>query len=148
MLILLAVNLVLGFMVPRVSNSAHIGGLIGGFIATFCFLDRGRFKPDRVSRAVQAGWIAVLVAMIFYVMLPVLRWDYNLKQALRSQDPRVKATYEHAMDADRSLVRALGITSGSSGIVYTGPILDLVELLRQYPHLNHLDEAIKRWEGN
>jgi len=100
-LILLGINLGLGFLFPLVSNSAHIGGLVGGFIVTFCFLDRGRFRPDATARVIQGGWIALVVSLIFYTMFPVLRWDYNLKLALQSKDPQRAAALEQA--AQRTL---------------------------------------------
>jgi membrane associated rhomboid family serine protease len=34
LLVIVGINLVLGFIVPNVAWEAHIGGLIGGFIAT------------------------------------------------------------------------------------------------------------------
>ncbi len=140
-LILLAINLGLGLLLPMVSNSAHMGGLIGGFIVTFCFLDRGRFKADATSRAIQGGWIALLVSLILYTMLPVLRWDYNLKQALRSGDPKLAATYERAADTDRSLAQEL--TEGR----FEGQTMTIAQMLRA--ELKDWDEAVARWErGN
>ena len=73
---LLIVNLVIGFVVPRISNAAHIGGLIAGFALTFCFLERGRETADRTARVIQAGWIALLLALVLWCRYPVTRWDY------------------------------------------------------------------------
>ncbi len=81
------INLALGLMWPQVSNAAHIGGLVAGFALTFCFLVRGRDRPDRWSRAIQAGWIALAAALLFYCMRPVVRWDYLVTQCERDGDP-------------------------------------------------------------
>lgn len=104
-LILLAINLGLGFLVPMVSNSAHIGGLIGGFVVTFCFLDWGRFRPDVTSRVIQAGWIALLVSMIFYVWFPVLSGGYLLKLLYQEQDPARLAVLEQHFYASREAIQ-------------------------------------------
>jgi rhomboid protease GluP len=87
---LIIVNLVLGWLMPMVSNAAHIGGLVAGFVLTFLFLDRGR-RPqlDVVGRAVQLGWIALFVSLTCYCTTPVARWDYHWRryhQATSAED--------------------------------------------------------------
>lgn len=85
---LIVINLMIGFMLEFVSNSAHIGGLIGGFVLVFCFFDLGRRAPvDRLGRAIQAGWIVLVVSLTLYAVFPVLRFDYSLKAFLRTVDP-------------------------------------------------------------
>ncbi|MHC4512790.1 MAG: rhomboid family intramembrane serine protease [Planctomycetota bacterium] len=105
-LILLAVNLALGWLLPMISNSAHIGGLIGGFIATFCFLDRGRFKADASSRVIQAGWIAMLLSMVFYVLFPVVSNAYLIKRLYLEKDPARLAALEAHFGASREVVQS------------------------------------------
>jgi len=104
-LILLAINLGLGFLLPMVSNSAHIGGLIGGFIVTFCFLDRGRFKTDATSRFIQAGWIALMLAMVFYVWFPVVSYGYLIKRLYLERDGARLETLEDHFGANREAIQ-------------------------------------------
>lgn len=78
LIFLIVVNLAIGWLIPVVSNAAHIGGLVAGFVLVFCFLDVGRRKPDRTGRAIQGGWIALYAAALLYACEPVLRWDHLL----------------------------------------------------------------------
>jgi len=77
---LIIANLLLGMMIPYVSNAGHIGGLISGFALSFCFLQRGRDPADRMSRVIQAGWIALFCSLVFYCVRPVARLDYLVIQ--------------------------------------------------------------------
>ncbi|UTW70697.1 hypothetical protein KHA80_03335 [Anaerobacillus sp. HL2] len=44
-MVVLLINLTLGFIVPMIDNSAHIGGLIGGFLASaFLHLPKHKFR--------------------------------------------------------------------------------------------------------
>lgn len=73
---LIVFNLVLGMLIPVISNTAHVGGLLAGFVLVFCFLDRGRTRPDGVSRAIHLGWAALFVGLLFHACLPATRWDF------------------------------------------------------------------------
>ena len=80
-------NLLVGFFIPVVSNSAHIGGFIAGFVLIFCFYDVGRReKVDATGRAIQVGWIALFLSLVGYALHPVMRFDFNLKQYLAEED--------------------------------------------------------------
>ncbi|MCA8956565.1 MAG: rhomboid family intramembrane serine protease [Planctomycetes bacterium] len=88
---MILLNLAVGLFIPVVSNSAHVGGLCGGFVLVFCFLDTGRrTRVDAVGRVIQAGWVALLLALLWYQMQPVLRFDFNYKQYLAATDPQRK----------------------------------------------------------
>ncbi|MFC4768407.1 rhomboid family intramembrane serine protease [Effusibacillus consociatus] len=57
----LAVNLLSGFMIPHISNEGHIGGLIGGFLASAAL---GLPKaPDRLYQPVAAVVLTSLLAI-------------------------------------------------------------------------------------
>jgi rhomboid protease GluP len=83
---LIVVNLLLGALLPMVSNAAHVGGLLGGFVLVFCFVERGRAEADRLTRVLQAGWLALLVAWTLYSCIPVARWDYLFQQVQAAAD--------------------------------------------------------------
>ncbi|OIJ16749.1 hypothetical protein BKP37_05855 [Anaerobacillus alkalilacustris] len=49
-IVVLLINLVLGFMLPVIDNSAHIGGLIGGFFASSIFhLPKHKIRVKQIS---------------------------------------------------------------------------------------------------
>lgn len=97
--VLIVLNLVIGMVVPIISNSGHIGGLIAGFALTFCFLVRGRDRPDAISRAIQGGWVAVFVAAIFYCLWPVARSDYHWRRLIDAQRAEDVDTARQHFDA-------------------------------------------------
>ena len=83
-----ALNLLVGFFIPIVSNSAHVGGFLAGFVLIFCFYDVGRReKVDTAGRFIQAGWIAVFLSLVGYALHPVMRFDFNLREYLAEEDP-------------------------------------------------------------
>lgn len=90
---LIVTNLVLGMLIPGVSNTAHVGGLLGGFAVTFFLLDRGR---DGVPRALTVATAALLLSATWYAVRPVARWDWLLLQAERARDPAVEAEWLEA----------------------------------------------------
>lgn len=90
---LIVTNLVLGMLVPGVSNTAHVGGLLGGFAVTFLVLDRGR---GAAPRALGLAVAALCIAATWYSIRPVARWDWLLRQAERAQDPAMEATWLEA----------------------------------------------------
>ncbi len=79
LLTLIAANLLLGWMLPMVSNSAHIGGLVSGFVLVYVFLERGRQSVDTIGRLGQGAWVALLVAAVLWATAPVPRWDWQLR---------------------------------------------------------------------
>ena len=91
---LIVLNLLIGFFIPVVSNSAHIGGLITGIVMVFCFLKVGPQGVDRTGRAIQAGWVLIFLGMLLYALNPVMRFGYNLQAYLQATDPVAKTRYE------------------------------------------------------
>ena len=90
---LIVTNLVLGMLIPGVSNTAHVGGLLGGFVVTFFLLDRGR---DAVPRALALATAALCLSATWYAVRPVARWDWLLRQAERSPNPAAEADWLEA----------------------------------------------------
>ncbi len=97
-LLLIGANLFIGWAIPQISNSAHIGGLISGFVLSFCFLEQKRAASsvDRLSRVIQLGWIALFVSACLYVIVPVARGgtydDIRLDSSNFPQDTRTLLT--------------------------------------------------------
>lgn len=67
-IVILIINLSLGFLVPMIDNGAHIGGLVGGFLASFVVqLPKQRFKIRQLfllGVVVAVGYGLFLFGMI------------------------------------------------------------------------------------
>lgn len=66
--VLLVVNLVLTFVVPQISWTAHIGGLVAGFLLGTVFA----YLPGRSAKHSTRTLTHVLLAAVFAVLLAVL----------------------------------------------------------------------------
>ena len=54
-------NLIIGFMMPGIDNGAHIGGLIGGYLATMAIgIKKKSEKKDMIN-----GWIVLILYLAF-----------------------------------------------------------------------------------
>lgn len=61
-------NLAIGFMIPGIDVSAHIGGLVGGFLVTMAIGigDKGR-KQDRINGFIVS--IILVIALIYLILM-------------------------------------------------------------------------------
>lgn len=84
---LIVANLIIGAILPFVSNAAHVGGLVAGFVLTFCFLERGDAISDGLSRAARAGWVMLLCSSVAYTCWPTARIDHLWQRARTATDP-------------------------------------------------------------
>jgi membrane associated rhomboid family serine protease len=89
-------TLALGFLVPMVDNTAHVGGLLLGFLLTFGLisgertplLEEGRVtsSPPRTSRAAGMGALVaallLFAAVVPYALRPVLSPRYHTSRGL------------------------------------------------------------------
>ena len=82
----IAVYLVLGAFIPFVSNTGHVGGLLGGFVGAFVFLLPPR-QPSATLRAWRLAVGALFVGLTFYAVLPVTRWDWLWERGRLARDP-------------------------------------------------------------
>ena len=58
---IIVVNLIIGFLIPGIDILAHIGGLIGGYLATMALgLEGKSHKKDMLN-----GWIVFILYMAF-----------------------------------------------------------------------------------
>jgi membrane associated rhomboid family serine protease len=90
-------NLVLGWVIPHVSNAAHLGGMLAGFVVTFSFLERGRTLEDKVARAARAGWVALLLTCTLYACFPTARVDFLVRKVNAAVEPSARRPYLEAL---------------------------------------------------
>ncbi len=64
---IIVLNLILGFLIPGVDNAAHIGGLVGGYLASMAFGVEGKStKNDIINGAVTTIIYLVFLAYIVF----------------------------------------------------------------------------------
>ncbi len=66
---IIIINLVLGFMVPSVDNAAHIGGLLGGYLATMALGVNGKSSKNEMVN----GIITTIIYLIFLAYIVFFR---------------------------------------------------------------------------
>ena len=86
MLWMIAIYLIIGAFLPFISNTGHVGGLIGGFLAAFVFLVPPR-QPSRMLQIWRASIFGLFLGLTFYSLMPVTRWDWNLMQEKLAVEP-------------------------------------------------------------
>ncbi|MBX3464274.1 MAG: rhomboid family intramembrane serine protease [Planctomycetes bacterium] len=85
LLSLIAVNLLIGWILPFVSNTAHLGGLATGFVVTLLWLAPPR-QPSPRFRQWRAATAALFAALLFASLFPVVRHDWLWNQGVRTAD--------------------------------------------------------------
>jgi membrane associated rhomboid family serine protease len=96
---LIALNLVLGYALPMVSNTGHVGGLIAGFAVTLLWLD----PPSRSAarRRWRLAIAALFAGLTFASVMPVTRVDWLQREATRTADPaRAASLWRAAVRSD------------------------------------------------
>ena len=62
---LIIFNLIIGFMIPNIDVAAHVGGLIGGFLATIAIGVKGKSKNTEITN----GWVVLSMYLIFLIVM-------------------------------------------------------------------------------
>ena len=75
LLSVIAVNLVIGFILPFISNTCHVGGLLAGFLVTLLWLVPPR-SPSRPVVQWRLATAALFASLLFATVMPVMRWDW------------------------------------------------------------------------
>ncbi len=78
--VVIGINIAFGFMVPQIDNGAHLGGLIGGFIASQII-----HLPKKRERIKQLLALIVYVGVIGFLVM------YGLDRAQNTEDPNTLA---------------------------------------------------------
>lgn len=92
----IAANLVLGFLIPMVSNTAHVGGLVAGFVVTWLWLAPAR-RPGPGQRRWRFACAAAFATLLLWSVFPVTRADWLQKAYNRELDPARAAQLRDAL---------------------------------------------------
>ncbi len=81
---MIAIYLLIPLLIPRIpiSNTGHVGGLLGGFLVTFLWIQPGR-APTRTMRQWRVALTALFASLLLWCLLPATRWD---ALSVRSED--------------------------------------------------------------
>lgn len=95
---MIGANLLIGYLLPFVSNTAHVGGLVAGFLVTFLFL-----VPPRVRSRDLVHWrlatTAFAASLLFWSVAPATRWDRLWNLGVDARDARQAALLRAAVMA-------------------------------------------------
>lgn len=102
-LLTVGINLVIGYMIPQVDNSAHLGGLIaGGLLAAVVPFQRPGEIPGKGSKALQAGLVFLIALSFFEVSVhysgPALSFGNLLHGFTQSNAPSA-SNFEYAIQS-------------------------------------------------
>jgi membrane associated rhomboid family serine protease len=92
---LIVVNLVIGFLLPFISNTAHVGGLCAGFLVTFVWLVPGREVTSDL-RAWRIAATALFASLLFASVMPATRYDWLWNGSNGASDPNRQAAMRRA----------------------------------------------------
>jgi len=107
---MIAAYLVIGALLEFISNTSHIGGLLGGFAITFFFLETGRSPIDGLGQWTRAALVALLCTVTAWSIAPVTRWD-DLTRRWMNAEPGTERRRDLGLALMRSLHDA-GMTVG------------------------------------
>ncbi len=82
---ILGINLAFGFLVPMIDNAAHIGGLIGGFLAS-SFLHLPKNKKKGIHILFFLGTLALLFLTLIFGFFNEEKRDFPLVQLQIAQE--------------------------------------------------------------
>lgn len=92
---LIVANLAIGWLVPFISNTAHVGGLASGFLVTTAWPVPPR-HAGRTPWAMRAALTALLAGGLFASVLPVTRYEWLWNQGVASPSPERRAALQRA----------------------------------------------------
>lgn len=102
---MIGANLLIGYLLPFVSNTAHVGGLLAGFLVTFLFLVPPR-TPSRTLVHWRLAVAALTASLLFWSVAPATRWDHLWNLGVESHGARQTALLRAAVMAYYGIAEA------------------------------------------
>lgn len=110
----IGVYIVLGFLLPFISNEAHIGGLLAGFFVTLLFIQPPRtltsLRPCRIAFA------ALFASLLFASVYPPVRFDTLWSASFQTTDLKHREALRRA--AAMSYFRRTDVTAADVEVFY------------------------------
>lgn len=137
-IVLILINLVLGFTISGIDNAGHIGGLVGGFLATAAVGVPKKMKP-------MYNVIAAVILVIGSILL--LKYGFSVQQNSSQDVPLAALAQEYINDGDEEkaeslLVKAVNSNSQSPNAYFMLGNMSLGD--KQYKQAQeYYEEAIK-----
>jgi rhomboid protease GluP len=96
LLFVIGLNIAFGVMVPQVDNGAHMGGLVGGFIASIIFsLPK---KKSLKTQSFAAGvYVVILAIMVSLGLQSVFNGQQTLSQVQETQELNKNGEYDEVI---------------------------------------------------
>jgi len=85
LLVTIGVYLLIGWLLPFMSNAGHIGGLLGGLIVTFLWL-----RPGEVTAGLwqwRIATTALAAGALLWCLAPVTRSEYLWNRSIGTEEP-------------------------------------------------------------
>lgn len=120
LLIIIGINIVLGFTVPSIDMGAHIGGLITGFVASAIV-----HLPKMRKVSIQLSALVLYAAIIFFLVTFGIRHNMNdpFYQLMRAEQFLADKQYEKVVDA------------ATTGLKYDSEVKDQLLFQRSYAYI-------------
>ncbi|GGM31553.1 rhomboid protease GluP [Paraliobacillus quinghaiensis] len=99
-IVIIAFNIVFGFVVQQIDNGAHIGGLIGGLIASSIV-----FFPNKKQLSQQ------LLAIVAYIVIVVSLVLYGISNKSGHYDPMLQAQIANHLIEEEEFSQVIDVTS-------------------------------------
>ncbi|QAS54190.1 rhomboid family intramembrane serine protease [Halobacillus litoralis] len=93
LLFIIGLNIVFGLLVPQVDNGAHMGGLIGGFLASALINMPGQ-KNKKLQSSAFLLYLIILGAMVFMGATSIFNGEQTLSQVQETQELNQKEAYD------------------------------------------------------
>jgi len=149
-LLTIGINLVIGYMIPQVDNSAHLGGLIaGGVLAAVVPFQKPGEIPGKGSKVLQAALVALIGVCFFQVSLhykgPSLSFSNLMSSFSRSQGSSIGGFVNAVNAAQAAFERSEEVlSSGNTRNLGDArrELSDAIQLMQRVPSVNGTADAL------
>jgi len=131
-LLMIGINLAFGFTVPGIDNAGHIGGLIGGFLATGIV-----HIPKQKNVRMQMLW-SITMILIFLISLP-----YGYANGIKNSDPYLMTALAHQYNQEKEYETSYSLLTDYLSEYEDPPAEAYFVLSYAEIHLQHIEEAKK-----
>lgn len=78
-------TIALGFIVPGIDNSAHIGGFVFGILTSYCFSRTIATKPLSISTRLASASLIILACLILVINIPPAKYKWSDEMLVRKK---------------------------------------------------------------